>query len=540
MASSSLKTLEDKKLEAIAVLAQLGAVKYVRDLDLYHGRAREINEGDSEWKVKSNFNNAGNATGNRNVNKVSGLYVADKDIASEFAQERSYEHYKAKAEVHKIVSDDNNAIIFDSKFQSSELKGEDLDKYNNAMQVLSQFSITKGNPIAFKYRDAWDILIKEIMEQCKRTPVSDTEKNKIIANLKRNETIADIFNRNSTELSNFVHDVIGAINSRTVLDYDAVGLLRLYQEGQEKLTFANDNEQYSLNSAYISAWCGANHIVGVEQKVRSATLGKVIDICHLFDLKKIMSEKQHGEMLAQVSERYGRLASSLKRVISDKDTKQLLVNADSKELMEYVQKDQKCNQLFNKSAGIWEGWTVGQHTGAVIDFFDRYFKDKVPQELIPFIKLVLLTHDIGKGVAAEKGLNQDDANVEQSSAIFDYFNINGKFQKLIKFIISDSQIYTTAILKGNKKVQINGKSFKEACKSAFMKSMFRLPSDKEVTALMNVCVILQHCDSGAYTHYASIREDGKFVAGGNQRFTDSFKFDETNTPRLANFEDFSL
>ena len=54
--------------------------------------------------------------------------------------------------------------------------------------------------------------------------------------------------------------------------------------------------------------------------------------------------------------------------------------------MQEIKKDPKCKELFDLDAGIWEKWTVGQHTESVIDFFDRYFADSVPKEIIPFIK----------------------------------------------------------------------------------------------------------------------------------------------------------
>ena len=57
---------EERRKRAVETLVKLGAMKYFSDLDLYHGRAGD----GSEWKVKTNFNNAGNATGNRNVNKL--------------------------------------------------------------------------------------------------------------------------------------------------------------------------------------------------------------------------------------------------------------------------------------------------------------------------------------------------------------------------------------------------------------------------------------------------------------------------------------
>lgn len=74
----------DKQLrqEAIAVLVELGVCRYLKDIDLYHGRA---NSDGKRFSVR-NLDNSGDNTGNRNVSSMSGLYTAQKDIATEFAE----------------------------------------------------------------------------------------------------------------------------------------------------------------------------------------------------------------------------------------------------------------------------------------------------------------------------------------------------------------------------------------------------------------------------------------------------------------------
>ena len=71
-------------MKAVNILAKLGAVKYVKDTDMYHGRAGD----GSEWEVDPNFNNAGNSTGNQNVYSVSGLYSGEYDVAKSFAEKQ--------------------------------------------------------------------------------------------------------------------------------------------------------------------------------------------------------------------------------------------------------------------------------------------------------------------------------------------------------------------------------------------------------------------------------------------------------------------
>jgi hypothetical protein len=83
---------------------------------------------------------------------------------------------------------------------------------------------------------------------------------------------------------------------------------------------------------------------------------------------------------------------------------------------------------------------------------------------------------------------------------------------------------------------INELSFKHACENALYEAFGRVPKKEEIDAFKRVCVVLQQCDSGAYTFYAQIREGDKMVTGGNESFTESFILDENNNPRLRNFE----
>lgn len=518
---------EERRKRAVETLVKLGAMKYFSDLDLYHGRAGD----GSEWKVKTNFNNAGNATGNRNVNKVSGLYVAEEQIAASFAEKRAMQLTGTQPEVYKIVSTDKDAVLFNSMFNEDQLRPADREKYRQAMMDLTLPLPTQGNPIKFEHRQAWKIVLNHLEKR--KTAQNAWTCNwceEIILELKQDKQIQQIFKFDLTDLQKFVYDAVGSINAQSFLKKDSANVIYAYTSGQDQI------QGYPINSSCISAWCDANHIVGVQQQVISATLRKNINTCHIFNMKKIKEEKQYGQMMTRIVNNYGAITTSLKKVIKSKKDNEFLIKATPSEIMERIKQDKHCKELYNMDSGVWENWTVGQHTEAVIDFFDRYFADSVPEELIPFLKITMLAHDIGKGVDVQNGKRNSPESVEQANHLFKALGIKKDYAKLIKFAISDSQQYTSSVLLTGRPKLINNLSFKKACENAISEAFGRIPTKSEVDAFKRVCVVLQQCDSGAYTYYAQIREGNKTVTGGNERFTDSFILDENNNPRLRNFE----
>ena len=136
---------EYEKKKAIAILVSLGAAKYVRDLDLYHGRAGD----GGHWEVSPAFNNGSNNTGNHNVYSVSGLYSGDYETAKEFAEKRVARGNGSVAEVHKIVSINKDAIIFDFSFDKSKLTEEEKNMYYSALNTLCSFGISEALPIKY-------------------------------------------------------------------------------------------------------------------------------------------------------------------------------------------------------------------------------------------------------------------------------------------------------------------------------------------------------------------------------------------------------
>ena len=103
------KIEQGEKYQAMQALLELGICRKVSDLELYHGRA-----GDGKrWRVEPGYDNAGNNTGNYNINKIPALNTGGYDVAKEFSEARAL-YRGGNSEIHQIVSSDPDAMVIAS------------------------------------------------------------------------------------------------------------------------------------------------------------------------------------------------------------------------------------------------------------------------------------------------------------------------------------------------------------------------------------------------------------------------------------------
>ena len=310
-------------------------------------------------------------------------------------------------------------------------------------------------------------------------------------------------------------------------------------------------KSYGINSNLLVAWAMNNKIAGIEFDVISVNAGGKIRVVQIINAPQVLTERNYGEYMQSMMKLEG-IGKSRFSNIFNKDVDEFIRTANGEELVEFVSQDKACQELYNKSAKLWEGWTVGQHTASVIDFFNRYYADALPENLHSVMKLAILAHDIGKGVT-EKGGDHHKTSLKLVDNLFKSLNVERKFgkvdiQRIVKFIIGKSQMYTSQILlqeqKDEKDKAFYDKSlignFNYDCKSILTQAFGGTPTKDEIDLLRNMCLILQFCDSGAYTYYAKVKEGNKYVSGGNARFTKSFELTGKGTPVLKRAEDLGL
>jgi hypothetical protein len=171
--------------------------------------------------------------------------------------------------------------------------------------------------------------------------------------------------------------------------------------------------------------------------------------------------------------------------------------------------DEEFKDIFSKDAGVWEKYTIEEHTLMVLRQFDRYFAGGVFPDGITdeFFRTMFVLHDLGKPMAVKQGniKLQHDETVKVVDPIlkklgFSKFEIN-----LIEIIVGNDPIgpylrydkIDDAIFKIKKMIKESGLS----------------PKD-----FFAVLLIYYMCDSGSYTS----------DAGGKPSLEYVFDFDHEN------------
>lgn len=545
----TLKTFKAQRDEAIRKLVELGVMKYVKDMDIYHGRAGN----GSGWKVNPNFNNAGNNTGNRNVAKISVLYTAELDVAKRFARARLTEA-NPQAETYKIVPQSPDYVIFDRTFEISSLTPRQMAEFNQAIRTLTQISICKLSPIQFEYRTAYPHIKAEIQRRYAQTEYGlfkDGDIDEICNNLTNNSNVMRCF-KDKSELEECVTQIISASNSRRLMQLvPSAQLGNALSDAGSMLVSTPEGKQFTVKTStqYVLSLCNELGIVGVKGYVHSATLHEDIEVVEIFNLKSIATEQQLQDTANATSERFGEISPKINSIFADQEVNKFFQEASASEIMQYVYQNKKLKDIFLKSSGVWEGYTVGQHTEAVLKFLDDYKLAEIPKQILPFIKIAILAHDIGKGYAIDRNSEWRGkhklANKAFARELFAELGVDSKYWGMLDFIFAEGQEFTSFYYFGGSKQgdvaqqkdEINRNMLLE-CQTVLRQTFNANPSMNEIKALQKLCIVLQHCDSGAYTRYATINGGEKlYYHGGSDNFTSSFVIGSDGNPRLKTFKD---
>lgn len=500
---------DERKIKAFERLVELGVFIPLTKEKLYHGRANTTGE---EWRVLSNFNNGGNATGNRNLNKIPALNVAEEDIAKEFAQERALDYYNAQPEVHQIASTDPYAVCVDltkiELLNSPEVKG--------LISILTHPSVSQS-AVKVPFSD------KEIFER-----VSDELEQRHLFSSFVPEAEISIFVDNlgyDKKEEKIARDIAKAVNSHMYLAQSLSWALKLYTSNN--LSLKTDNGSvYEMSAEYFASFFAENHIVGLVQRIYSATLDKEIDAYQLFDLKKINTEKEIGTRLRQAIDIYRPASKLIGGGIKEKSTRQMLTNTPESIIKSVTEKSPRIKEQFEGDVGLWEGFNLGEHTETVMRFFAQNFADVLPIETRAVMNLVILCHDIGKAECVKLGIKRNSA--EEREIYKKYARILGEDlgvqPKLCDFVMDfvfESQKWTTEYyIKDNDDAL---SLLKKICEQLLDKYGQR--TNKEiVNGLMQMARVLQTCDSGAYTLYAKTRkwDTVRYYHNGNADWTKGF------------------
>jgi hypothetical protein len=507
--SRSIKDAE--KYRAIEYLKQVGLFISLDSLDLHHGRATDT--AGEDWKIAPSFRNGGNDTGNANVNKIPALSASSREIAEEFATARAWG--SKHPEIHKIVSEDTDAVVLDGTFDITGHSEEEKEQIQEALRKLS-ISATEGSPLDFAHKDILTTFKAKDFYASDGSFPKTSDLQEISQRLGINEKT--------------VKQVVGALNARITLIYDPVRTIKNFVDNKETHSLGKDGE-LPINQEYVANWLRNAHVVGVKRKVWSATIDKDIEPVFLFDLEKVNTEKEVARRRDVFSKRYGsiaaRMADSLEiRTEAESPFIDFLSNnlyATPKQLVDEAKKIGAYQETYEADAGNWEKFSLGEHTETVLRVFETNYADRLPANLLPVMRLALLTHDLGKPEAANKGEkhNQHAYNAREADNFMKSVDVNENLRKLIVGIIGESQKLTTrAFIRGDVGARKELLSF---CHDLLTEYGAENITKEDVQGLANMCLIVQTCDSAAYTDMAITRSEKLGVRYRNSpSFNNSF------------------
>lgn len=270
------------------------------------------------------------------------------------------------------------------------------------------------------------------------------------------------------------------------------------------------------------------HVVGVKQSIGSATLHRDITSVSFFDLEKIATAKGLEAERKAIWQRLGGMATALsqfnKGEVQPQPLMHLLTDAYAKpeKLVAAAEDVEGYVTIFEGDAGNWEGFTLAEHTETVLRNFDESFAENLPVGLLAPMRLAILSHDIGKPIAAARGEKhkQMEYNVAQADDFLGKLGVDDKLKGLLLAIIGKGEELAFQI-----EVRGAGEPTKAVMRELATKTMKQFygsesVTDEQITGFIEMCKMLQVCDGGAYTSMAITRP----VARGSGRYRNAPSF----------------
>lgn len=151
-------------------------------------------------------------------------------------------------------------------------------------------------------------------------------------------------------------------------------------------------------------------------------------------------------------------------------------------------------EIYNADAGVWEGYTIGEHTIMMMRQFERYFGDKeLPTNFDRGIfRLLLALHDVGKVEAIANG-NKDDQHeytVDIIGEMFDALSLSNKDKSIVTTLIEAD--YLGGYIRGRIETQETVEAIKYSVKRVGIGTQ----------DFFELLTIFYRCDAGSYTEDA--------------------------------------
>ena len=288
--------------------------------------------------------------------------------------------------------------------------------------------------------------------------------------------------------------------------------------------------QLPINRDYIARFLRSNNIVGLRTNLESGTLQRKISNTILFDLTKVNTVEKIKQKEQTFEKVFGEFSQEMNKSLESSKSHPLVkllsenYYASPEEIIEEAKKVTGFENHFDKDAGNWEKFTLGEHTETVLRMFDETYADVLPAKLLPIMRLIILTHDLGKPEAAQEGKKNEQKgfNLKEGSRFLNELGIENNLKELILGIIGQGQEITSDVfVKKNKKSNELRQYSRELLDK--IKKVGSGSLEGEEMAIYFMSFMLQNSDSGAYTDYAVTRRRGGLWFRNYPSFNESLK-----------------
>lgn len=444
----------------------------------------------------------------------------DPNLKEQYAQALTND---LRIEVHEIVSNNPDALVVADGFKIGDLSDEDTQKYVTSMSVLlSALTVSNGSPLEFGSDSSTAGAFKQLA-QIRRSSDAQRITDKDIDSVALS---TGIDRRVLEQLSASANAQIKLLNglkdsARFLLGSDQPIAPESYKE-----------KDTPISAEYIARFMEEMGIVGVCSKIDSVTVAREIDAIALFDLGRVNTQDHYSTERHAMTDKFSGLSayitSSFEGVaIEQHDVVNIVTSPYSKpqNIVDVAKKVPGYAELFDASAGNWEGYTLGEHTETVLRNFDENYADKLPVELLAPMKMALLVHDIGKSKAVMDGQKhrQKEYNLRLAEAFMQEVGIDRATSKFINGLIGDGADYATqAAIFGRDEYLSSIRKYASEQLTELMGEQVT-PEASIVDGYLELAEILVTCDGGAYTQRSVTRRKGAATTRNAQSFDSSFK-----------------
>ena len=503
------RSIEDAEhFRALDTLKRVGLLVPVSDVETYHGRLGSNTE-ESAWQVDPSFSNGSNDSGNSNVNKRPTLYTGDRDTAQDFANRRGVESKRSnfRVEVHDIASADPDATVLDFGFDSAKLGDEDRASYEKALKALL-IPMTEGSPVGFEHKDKAQPFAEAIIRLGKSFLTT--------------EDVATIVAESGIDGAT-ADQLAGAYNARQIAAINPSYLVSELLENRHNIVtvtlgVGGEKQEMPLNLEYVERYLRLAHIVGVKQSISSATLGRDITSVSFIDLERTKTTETHEAERRTTWQKLGGTATALREllpveVMPRDQLHELLQDAHAKpeKLVAAARSIEGYDDIFDADAGNWEGFTLSEHTETVLRNFDENFADKIPVEFLAPMRLAILSHDVGKPVAAANGEKhlQKKYNALQADDFLTKAGVDERLKGILLAVIGEGAdlAYKIDIRGAGEAAEVELESLARNTLSKFGTGA-DADVDGQIAGFVEMCKMLQISDGAAYTSMAVTNRSG--------------------------------